>query len=71
MEMASVDKEKIHEKKKESMCHKKGGPNKTKQAQWTQIFSIEKKKKKRRAKYVSDTKGKEGERENEQKYRKK
>ena len=58
MEMASVDKEKIHKKKKEIIYHKNGGPNKIKQAQWTKIFSTEEKKKKRRAKYVSDTKGK-------------
>ena len=55
MEMANVDKEKIHEKKKEIMYHKKSGPNKTKQAQWTQIFSTEKKNKKRIAKFVSNT----------------
>ena len=57
--MASVDKEKLHKKKREIINHKKGGPNKTKQAQWTQIFSTEKKKKKGRAKYVSNTKKKE------------
>ena len=44
--------------KKEIVYHRKGGPNKTKEAQWTQMFSTEKKKKKRRTKYVSDTKGK-------------
>ena len=47
--------------KKEIVYHRKGGPNKTKEAQWTQMFSTEKK----------EVKIKEGERENEQKYRKK
>ena len=42
--MASVDKEKIHKKKKEIIYHKKGGTTKTKEAKWTHKFSTEKKK---------------------------
>ena len=53
MEIACVDKEKIHKKKKEIMYHRKGGPNKTKQAKWTQIFATEK-----IARYVSNIRGK-------------
>ena len=33
MEMANDDKERIHNKKREKICRKKGGPNKPKQAQ--------------------------------------
>ena len=58
MEMTSVDEEKIHEEKKEIIYHKKGVPNKTKQAQWTQIFSTEKKKKKKKSKVCFCYKGK-------------
>ena len=50
-DMASVDKEKNHMKKKEIINHKKDGPIKTKEAKWKQTFS------KRKVKYVSDTKG--------------
>ena len=45
--MASVDKEKIREKKNGIIHHKKGGPTKIKQAKWTQILLTEKKKKKK------------------------
>ena len=34
------------QKKKEIIYHKKAGPNKTKQAKWTQIFSTEKRRRK-------------------------
>ena len=61
--MASVDEDKNHKKKNEAIYHKKGGPNKTKPAKWTQVFSTEKKKRKRRAKYVSDTKEKRRQKE--------
>ena len=40
-DMASVDEDKNHKKKNEVIYHKKGGPNKTKQAKWTHIFSTE------------------------------
>ena len=56
MEMASVDKEK-YTKRREKLCIIKKAAL-IKQAQWTQIFSTEKKNKKRRAKYVSNTKEK-------------
>ena len=59
--MANVDKK--HKKKREIIYCKKGGQNKPKQAQWTQIFSTENKKKKRRAKYVSETKEKKRKKE--------
>ena len=59
MEMASVDKEKIHKKKEKSFFIKKAALTKKKQAKWTQIFSTEK-----RAKYISDTKGKKRKRVN-------
>ena len=45
-DMWSVDEDKNHKKKNEVIYHKKGGPNKTKQAKLTQIFSIEKRKRK-------------------------
>ena len=45
--MASVDKEKIREKKNEIIHRKKGGPTKIKQAKWTQILFPEKKEKRR------------------------
>ena len=44
-DMASVNEDKNHKKKNEVIYHKKGGPNKTKKAKWTQIFSTENKKK--------------------------
>ena len=50
-------------KKNEAIYHKKGGPNKTKPAKWTQVFSTRKKKRKKRAKYVSDTKEKRRQKE--------
>ena len=55
-DMTRVDENKNHKKEKQVIYHKKGSPNKTKPAKWTQIFSTENKKKKRRAKYVSETK---------------
>ena len=55
--------EKNHKKEKQVIYHKKGGPNKTKPAKWTQVFSTAKKKRKRRAKYVSDTKEKRRQKE--------
>ena len=63
METVNDDKEKIHKKKREKIYCKKGGPNKPKQGQWTQIFSTENKKRKRRAKYVSKTKEKKRKKE--------
>ena len=57
-DMTRVDEEKNHKKEKQVIYHKKGGPNKTKPAKWTQIFFTGNKKRKRRAKYVSNTKEK-------------
>ena len=55
-DMASADKEKIHEKKKEIIYHKKTGlPKQNKQSGHTYFLQ---KTRKRRVKYVSDTKGK-------------
>ena len=58
IDMTRVDEDKNHKKEKQVIYHEKGGPNKTKPTKWTQIFSTENKKKKRRAKYVSNTKEK-------------
>ena len=63
IDMTRVDEDKNHKKEKQVIYHKKGGPNKTKPAKWTQIFSTENKKRKRRAKYVSDTKEKKRQKE--------
>ena len=63
IDMTRVDEDKNHKKEKQVIYHKKGGPNKTKPAKWTQIFSTENKKSKRRAKYVSDTKEKKRQKE--------
>ena len=63
IDMTPVDEDKNHKKKKQVIYHKKGGPNKTQPAKWTQIFSTENKKRKRRAKYVSDTKEKKRQKE--------
>ena len=62
-DLTQVDEDKNHKKEKQVIYHKKGGPNKTKQAKWTQLFSTAKKKRKRRAKYVSDTKEKRRQKE--------
>ena len=63
IDMTRVDEDKNHKKEKQVIYHKKGGPNKTQPAKWTQIFSTENKKRKRRAKYVSDTKEKKRQKE--------
>ena len=61
--MTRVDEEKNHKKEKQVIYHKKGGPNSKRPAKWTQIFSMENKKKKRRAKYISKTKEKKRKKE--------
>ena len=62
-DLTQVDEDKNHKKEKQVIYHKKGGPNKTKPAKWTQVFSTATKKRKRRAKYVSNTKEKRRQKE--------
>ena len=62
-DLTQVDEDKNHKKEKQVIYHKKGGHNKTKPAKWTQVFSTATKKRKRRAKYVSDTKEKRRQKE--------